>query len=348
MKVKNCWLTLNRVCNLRCEWCYAKESKFKSCDDMPFNMARNLIDMCVANGIKHFVLIGGEPTIHPSFFEIIDYIVKIGYKSTIVTNGIQLAEDDFCRRLSKYRENVHVSVSLKGSNNQYYKEHCGAAVFERVLKGVNNCKTNGLLYSLTYVLSAENISTVDVFAKEIRERGLDDYIAFSFCNEVIQPSGEFENAYKQVNPLLVNKLFFEKYEIINNILDGRFTLHQTYPLCMCDKEAIFAMKQRKQISTSCHVHNRTGIIFDTNGSILLCNHFIGYGIGKYGEDYSDAISLASFWNSDKMVELHHLLISMPSTSCLACDLQNNCGGGCCIQWFSHNFKEYQQFMKMIY
>lgn len=347
MNVKNCWLTLNRACNLRCEWCYAKETDFKSSDDMSLVLAESLIDMCIANGVQHFIIIGGEPTIHPHFFEIIEYIVKKGYKVTIVTNGLRFANENFCKKLSTLKEGVHISISLKGSNNSYYKEHCGAAAFDKVVQGIKNCRKNRLVYSLTYVVSADNVHSIDEFAKEVREKGLDEYIAFSFCNEVIQPSGEFEKAYGQTHPLMVNKIFNEKYDSLVEILGGKFSLHQTLPLCMCDGEYVDIMRQHKQISTSCHVHNREGIIFDTNGSILLCNHFIGYGVGKFGEDYKDSVSLASFWDSEKMMALHKLLTSMPSLKCQNCDLQSYCGGGCCIQWFSQNFEQYQMISNNI-
>ena len=166
MKVKTCWLTLNRACNLRCEWCYAKETDFKASEDMPLKMAKHIIDMCVANGVKHFIIIGGEPTIHPNFFDIVKYIVKLGYKVTIVTNGLLFANEIFCEKVSAYIENVHISISLKGSNNSYYKEHCGAAAFDTVLQGIRNCKKYKIIYSLTYVLSANNIQTLDIVVQE--------------------------------------------------------------------------------------------------------------------------------------------------------------------------------------
>lgn len=347
MNLRNCWLTLNRACNLRCEWCYAKETQFKSSDDMSIQTAKHLIEMCVANGVKHFIIIGGEPTIHPAFFEVLEYIKENRLKATIVTNGLRFSDENFCTHFLPYKDNVHISISLKGSNDEYYKEHCGAAVFGKVVKAINYCKQFNLIYSLTYVLSAENIKSVDAFAKELRDRDINDYIAFSFCNEVIQASGSFEKAYEQEHPLMVNHIFSSKYQELDKILEGKFSLHQTLPLCMCDKGTMETMKEKKQIATSCHVHNRDGIIFDTNGSILLCNHFVGYGIGKYGVDYKDATTLAEFWDSEKMLNLHNLLTSMPSEKCKECDLQNNCGGGCCIQWFSQKFEQYQQFYNSI-
>lgn len=348
MNLKNCWLTINRACNLRCEWCYARETYFQKKNDMSIEMVDKLVEMCVLNGISHFIIIGGEPTIHPQFFEILDVIRKKDCKMTIVTNGLRLADEIFCKQLSEFSEIVHISVSLKGSSDDYYYAHCGAPAFSTVLEGLDNCKKHHITYSLTYVVSSENVSDIDIFAREIRDAGISDFIAFSFCNETIQPSGTFDNVYaKGKHPLRINNIFNSKCENLDKILDGKFSLHQTLPLCMCDETMLYRMIDKNQITTSCHVHNRQGIIFDTNGSILLCNHFVGFGIGKFGVDYYDATTLASFWKSPSLTKLHRMLVSMPSNECAECERNTICGGGCCIQWFSQSFEDYQQIYKSI-
>ena len=338
---KACWLTINRACNLRCEWCYAQETEFQAQDNMSMEMIENLIKMCYDNHVLYYILIGGEPTIHPCFFEIIEFLTKKGCKTTVVTNGIKLANKAFCEKLSAHKENLRISISLKGASDDYYLKHCGAAVFKQVCQAISNCKENNLVFSLSYVISADNVDSIDGFAKEIRACGINDFVGFSFCNEVIQPSGNFDEVYKERNsPIQINAILNEKYEALNSILDGKFSIHQSLPLCLCDKNVLSKMKRRNHITTSCHVHNREGIIFDSNGQILLCNHFVGYGIGEYGVDYYDADSLLKFWNSPMMIRFHKMLTSMPSRECLNCDISENCGGGCCIQWFTQNFENY--------
>ena len=34
------WLTLNRVCNLRCPWCYAKDTQYNLQNNMDFETAK--------------------------------------------------------------------------------------------------------------------------------------------------------------------------------------------------------------------------------------------------------------------------------------------------------------------
>ena len=41
---KTGWLTLNRTCNLRCKWCYARDTEYKSSLTMSKDLAFELID----------------------------------------------------------------------------------------------------------------------------------------------------------------------------------------------------------------------------------------------------------------------------------------------------------------
>lgn len=314
---------------------------------MPLSLAKNLVDICAGIGIKNFLLIGGEPTIHPDFIKILDYLLSKDCKVTVVTNGIRLADNKFCDSILPFAKSLHFGISLKGSSDDYYREHCGASVFRKVLNGVSNCIKYKLNYSLSYVVSADNVNNICQFAKDIRGCGIDSPISFSFCNETIHQNGCFDEVCKDAHPLLVNQRFASHYKELDEILDGKFDLHQTHPLCMCDKDLTDTMLKKDQISTSCHVHNRSGVIFDTNGSILLCNHFIGYGIGEFGYDYFDSPSFLSYWNSEPVLRLHKKLSTMPSLECKDCTLRENCGGGCCIQWFNHTFEDYKNTYKTL-
>ena len=340
MNLHTCWLTLNRSCNLRCKWCYAQDSKFDKKYNMNLPVAKSLIDICIGNSVRNFILIGGEPTLHNNFFEIIEYIIDKDCEVTVVTNGIKLSSKSICDRLKLFdKDKFSFSISLKGATNFDYHNNCGNAIFSKVLKCIENCKKNDWKYSLSYVISSESIDNIEIFARQVRESGIVDTIGFSYCCDILTREGDFfpNNA---IHLIEIDKTLSKKYEILSDILQNKFSLHQVLPLCMCDKKMFDEMTTQKQVYTSCHTHNRTGVIFDTDASILLCNHFVGYGIGKYNKDYWDTETFKEYWNSENMTNLHNKLISMPSTKCATCEIASQCGGGCCIQWFSHTFESY--------
>ena len=191
------------------------------------------------------------------------------------------------------------------------------------------------------MLTTDNIDTIDNFAQEFHAYIPNKGITFALCNDVVLQDGEILK--NSLHPLRIERVFREKYDILCSKLNMQFSLHQTFPLCQCDEDLLNLMESRNQLYTSCHVHNRDGIIFDETGGLLLCNHLAGFQIGKYGVDFFDAESLIEYWDSDYLVELHQKLTTMPTERCSNCEKAMFCGGGCCIQWFSHTFSSFEQY-----
>lgn len=340
MNIFSTWLTVNRACNLSCKWCYAQETDKNS--NMELEIAKKLIDISIYNGVKNFKLIGGEPTIYPFFWDVIEYIIKTKASITIVTNGIKLADDDFCNKLKDYNySKLHLGISLKGSTDEEYLKDCGNKGYSKVLTGIKNCDKYNLSYSLSYVLTHENVETLDIFANNIKSSGITKPILMAYCNSVIS---EEENTETELQ-IKMDYEFSKKYEVVNNILDDKLKIHQTFPLCMCEPITYAKMLEKGQVNTTCHVHKRNGLIFDTVGSILLCNHLAGYGIGKYGVDFYDAETFKQYWNSDYVVNLYKKFTTIPSEECQKCELIAKCGGGCFVQWFTQHFEDYKKYYK---
>ncbi|HLP80253.1 MAG TPA: radical SAM protein [Acidobacteriota bacterium] len=92
-------------CNLECPTCYAMSSPTYG-SHRTLEEVKKMFDIIVASeGEPDVVQIsGGEPTIHPQFFEILDYAKSKPIKHLMLnTNGIKIAtEDGFAKRLATY------------------------------------------------------------------------------------------------------------------------------------------------------------------------------------------------------------------------------------------------------
>ena len=95
------WLTLNRVCNLRCPWCYAKETHYSPQNTMDFETAKKLIDLLAEAKVRKVILIGGEPTLYPDIFKVLDYCNEKNLKTTLATNGLIFANKNI---LQQYKD----------------------------------------------------------------------------------------------------------------------------------------------------------------------------------------------------------------------------------------------------
>ena len=81
------WLTTS--CDLQCLYCYFN-NKNKEKQFADTNKVKRLIDELVSLGIESLELSGGgEPTLHPDCFDIIEYAYKKGLKVGLLTNGFK-------------------------------------------------------------------------------------------------------------------------------------------------------------------------------------------------------------------------------------------------------------------
>ena len=102
-------------CNLACPTCYAESSphhgRHRTLEEIEW-----MLDIVVANeGQPDVVQIsGGEPTVHPQFFEILDIAKRKSIRHLMLnTNGIRIAKDPaFVRRLASYMPDFEVYLQF--------------------------------------------------------------------------------------------------------------------------------------------------------------------------------------------------------------------------------------------
>lgn len=102
-------------CNLTCPTCYAMSSPHYG-QHRTLEEIERMLDIIVENeGIPDVVQIsGGEPTIHPQFFEILDIAKTKPIRHIMVnTNGIRIAKDkEFVKRLATYMPDFEIYLQF--------------------------------------------------------------------------------------------------------------------------------------------------------------------------------------------------------------------------------------------
>ncbi len=102
-------------CNLTCPTCYAGSSPMHG-RHRTLEEIEKMLDIIVANeGTPDVVQIsGGEPTVHPQFFEILDIAKRKPIKHLMVnTNGIRIAKDEkFTERLASYMPDFEIYLQF--------------------------------------------------------------------------------------------------------------------------------------------------------------------------------------------------------------------------------------------
>lgn len=142
-------------CNLTCPTCYAISSpkgKHRSLDEV-----KHMLDIIVANeGEPDVVQIsGGEPTLHPQFFEILDIAKTKPIKHLMVnTNGIRIAQEDgFAEKLAEYMPDFELYLQFDSLRPEVIRELRGADLLEIKMKALETL--NRLNLSTTLVMTLQ-------------------------------------------------------------------------------------------------------------------------------------------------------------------------------------------------
>lgn len=332
----NCWLTINRSCNLRCSWCYAKNTNYLAKDNMNIGLAKELVDVCDELKIKHITIIGGEPTIYPNLFEIIEYINSKQIKCGIVTNGLAFEKEEFIDKLINLGIN-NFSISLKGENREIFNKITGFDKWDNVIAGIKNLVKKNCSVSISMVLTEDNIDTFIEGVKECYSLGV-SHFRFSFCYE-FNSNNDAVNYSDPSIPKKMIKKFVEIYPKLNEACNGRFNLFQSYPLCLWDDEFIKMLIKRNQVSSICQLLNTSGLLFDSNGHLIPCNAMYEIKMGQYGVDFNNGKELLEHLKTEEIKKAYKVLTGVPSIKCIECPKLKYCGGGCVCQWTNYNFED---------
>lgn len=102
-------------CNLRCPTCYAGSGPERQ-THRSLEQIERMLDRAVANeGEPSIIQIsGGEPTVHPQFFEILELARERPMGHLMVnTNGIRIAnEPDFAKRLAEFTPGLEIYLQF--------------------------------------------------------------------------------------------------------------------------------------------------------------------------------------------------------------------------------------------
>lgn len=189
-------LTLVEVtdhCNLRCPICYADSGPHRP-GYRSLATIEAMFDAIVANeGEPDVVQIsGGEPTLHPQFFDILDAARRRPIRHLMVnTNGIVIAKNPgFAERLAQYMPGFELYLQFDSLHDEVHEELRGARLREIRLAALE--RLNALDISTTLVVTVKR-GTNDGELGEIIEFALKQPCVRGVTFQPIQHAGRAEH-----------------------------------------------------------------------------------------------------------------------------------------------------------
>jgi radical SAM protein with 4Fe4S-binding SPASM domain len=153
-------------CNLRCIHCYDDADTHYH---MSFQDCKRVVDAFLdyCSTFKRLPVIwltGGEPTLHPHFWDILDYIeVKTSSAcyTAVLSNGTTMSED-MVHHLEEYSMRMDVQISFDGATPQIHDAIRGKGAFQKALRALKYLSTSKIATHMHYVVHRNNYE--DAFA----------------------------------------------------------------------------------------------------------------------------------------------------------------------------------------
>ena len=114
------FVDITNRCNLNCPICINNTPSMGFLFEPPLEYFEHIFDHYAAQDPKPSIqLFGGEPTVRKDLFEIIAMSRDRGLPTRVVTNGVKLADEDYCRRLIESRATI--LIAYDGDSPELYR-----------------------------------------------------------------------------------------------------------------------------------------------------------------------------------------------------------------------------------
>jgi radical SAM protein with 4Fe4S-binding SPASM domain len=162
-------LQLTDRCNLRCRHCYIGEGFHQ---DLPHETILSILkEFEKIQGLR-LLLSGGEPLLHPLFWETNEVLREYAFRSVLLSNGVLITRD-MAKRLCVHE----VQVSLDGMQRGHEAVR-GAGTFTKTLSAIDYLQEAGIQVSIATMIHQANLTEFESLAalmqaKKIREWNVD-------------------------------------------------------------------------------------------------------------------------------------------------------------------------------
>lgn len=243
---------INYVCGLRCNHCFIGD-QLNSNIEMPFELAKSIVDNAKLKDIESITLLGGEPTLFSNIIDLINYIVKIKIELRIVTNGQKSFQKLISKLPTESLRKLHVCFSIDGSNKVIHDNIRGKDTFLNL--------TNSILLATSKNISFSGITSIS-------QDNYDDVL------QIINLCSNYKMKYLNIH-YVTDRGFAKRNKIVD--IDNWLKLSDSLKRISSDIPLRF---ERTFVSTdeivNCEVNRKKNIIIDPNGNVYGCTMFMNF------------------------------------------------------------------------
>ena len=319
------WVDITSKCNNRCGYCYDMGNTNQ---DVSLQELQKIFNLIQELSVPNVILIGGEPTLHKDFLEIVRIASRVSNPS-VITNGTRFADKKFCQSvceagvggvmfsLTSPIESHHDAITSR--QGSYRELLCGIKNLLEYLPAskirTSTTITNSNLAELNQVIDLD-------ISLGIR-RSVFNVCVPSICDPHGSACVDFHVLAKIIEDLY--RYAREKEQSIK--------IATNLPFCIFSGEIREELREKAVIFTEpCQLYRGSGYEFLSDGSIIPCTHLHDCVLGNPIKARMTGEEFMSFINSDSFIRFRRNIWRYPSEKCRQCSEWEHCVGGCPLLW----------------
>jgi mycofactocin radical SAM maturase len=183
---------LTYACNLACVHCLSSSGK-RDPRELSTAQCKAVIDELERMGVFYVNIGGGEPTIRPDFWELVDYATEHHVGVKFSTNGVRITPE-VAQRLAD-SDYVDVQISLDGATAEVNDAVRGPGSFDMAIRALENLATAGFADAkISVVVTRHNVGQLDDF------KALADHYGATLRITRLRPSGRGADVWDELHP----------------------------------------------------------------------------------------------------------------------------------------------------
>ncbi len=162
------WLDLTRKCQLKCTHCYNASGPDGTHGTMTREDWISVLDQAANCGVRNVQFIGGEPTLHPAFADLVDHALTIGLQVEVYSNLVHVSAE--CWALFQ-REGLTLATSYYSDQAEEHNAMTGRRSHRRTRANIERAVGLGIPLRVG-IISADEGRTVDQTQRDLESVGV--------------------------------------------------------------------------------------------------------------------------------------------------------------------------------
>ena len=159
-------LQITDRCNLQCRHCYIGEG---SRQDLSMEQIQRVLEEFEEIQGLRLLLSGGEPLLHPHFWEINDILRNHAFRSVLLSNGTLITKE-----VAKKLHIHEVQISLDGMK-EGHESLRGKGTFEKTMTAIDHLQEASIRVSAATMIHRKNLSEFDQLASLLQSKNIEEW-----------------------------------------------------------------------------------------------------------------------------------------------------------------------------